>query len=361
MKKTFSSITPVIAALVLTIASGSLARAQNREKFVISAKAGGVNAITGRAEVRSSRAADWQLLNVTDDLKTGDMVRTGSDGRVEMLLNPGSYLRIAENSEFQLTDDSLNNLEVSLTRGTAIIEATGPDGNDLSISITTPQAKMIIVRRGLYRVKVISGNATELFVKKGRVMLANSHTRVKEGNKVIFSSTTFSVAKLEKTDKQKDSFDEWSKGRAETVALANRHMPISAVNSFLASYDNFWWSRFDAGSSGLWLFNARYGCYTFLPFYGNWSSPYGSFYANAFDCGCYGIDRYSRYPGQYPGTTLAPTGGGPRPIATGGSGSGGGGGGSVGGGVPGPITPVRDLPVQPSRGSDSGPRRPLSP
>ena len=44
----------------------------------------------------------------------GDAVRTGLDGRVEMLLNPGSYMRVGENSEFELADNSLNNLEVRL-------------------------------------------------------------------------------------------------------------------------------------------------------------------------------------------------------------------------------------------------------
>ena len=125
MKHTFSSITLAIATVALMLSAALVLNAQNREKFVISAKAGGVNAVSGRAEVRPFRGADWALLNITDDLKAGDLVKTGKDGRVEMLLNPGSYLRVGENSEFELTDNSLENLEVRLIRGTAIIEATG--------------------------------------------------------------------------------------------------------------------------------------------------------------------------------------------------------------------------------------------
>ena len=70
---------------------------------------------------------------------------------------------------------------------------------------------MVIVRRGLYRVNVIPGDTTELFVQKGRVLLTNSQTKIKGGNKVIFSRTAFFVAKLAKTEKQKDIFDTWSK------------------------------------------------------------------------------------------------------------------------------------------------------
>jgi uncharacterized membrane protein YgcG len=324
MKKLFSSIAlvvPLNLALVMT------ASAQTRDKFVISAKAGGVNAISGRAEVQPMRSSDWQLLNVTDDLKTGDRVRTSNDGRVEMLLNPGSYLRMAENSEFELTDNSLENLEVKLARGVAIIEATGADQTELAINITTPQAKMIIVRRGLYRINVMPGNATELFVRKGRVLLADSHTKVKDGNKVIFSNTTFSVAKLEKADKFKDDFENWSKQRAETVAQANRRIPVRDVNAYFAGFDNYWDYRFSASSSGLWLFNPRFNCFTFLPFYFGWGSPYGASYSNVFNCGYCG---WRGYNGPGPIVFTGPNGS-PRGSGSG-SGTGGGSGAGVGSG-----------------------------
>ena len=203
MRRAFSTAALPLIAFVLVLAVAIAVTAQSREKFGISAKAGGVNAVTGRAETRPAPSADWQLLNVTDDLKAGDFVRTGHDGMVEMLLNPGAYLRVAENSEFQLTDNTLETLEIKLLKGTGIIEATGSEDTELSINITTPHAKMQIVRRGLYRVNVVPGNTTELIVRKGRVLLADSHTKITGGNKVIFNSNSFSVAKLR--DKRKDA------------------------------------------------------------------------------------------------------------------------------------------------------------
>src|SRR5215210_3195716 len=189
-------VVALVVSLPLTIAAQS-----SRDKFVISAKAGGVNAVTGRATMRQRGDSEWQQLTIKEDLEAGDVVRTGHDGRVEMLLNPGSYLRVGENSEFELSDNSLQNLELRLVRGTAIVEATGFDGAELLINITTPHTRMAIVRKGLYRVSVVPGNATELIVRKGRVMLDGSHTKVNGGNKVVFSSTSFSVAKLRDGDK----------------------------------------------------------------------------------------------------------------------------------------------------------------
>src|SRR5688500_20348166 len=80
---------------------------------------------------------------VTDDLRAGDRVRTDFDGRVEILLNPGSYLRVGGNSEVEMSNNSLDNLALRLIKGTAIVEATGVDDLELNINISTPHPKQI--------------------------------------------------------------------------------------------------------------------------------------------------------------------------------------------------------------------------
>jgi hypothetical protein len=270
----------ILSALALLCCSGAFG--QNREKFVISAKAGGINAITGEASVHARGQTEWQQLMITDDLDAGDRVQTASDGRVEILLNPGSYLRVGGNSEIELADNSLANLEVRLLRGTAIVEATGGDGTQLLINISTPHARLAIVRQGLYRLNVIPGDGTELIVRKGRVILNDSHTKVKGGNKVIFSATNISVAKLTKEEKKsREEVELWSKNRAETLAKANRRISDRMLDSAFNSYRNPGFAVFGFRNSGLWFYNARAGCYTFLPFALGWGSPYGASYSTA--------------------------------------------------------------------------------
>jgi uncharacterized membrane protein YgcG len=327
MRKALTTLIPAlfVAALVLSLPLTS--HSQNREKFVISARAGGVNAVTGRATMRPHGNSEWQLLTIKEDLETGDLVRTGVDGRVEMLLNPGSYMRIGENSEFELADSSLENLEVRLIRGTAIVEVTGADDEDLFIGITTPHTRMSIIRRGLYRVNVLPGDATELIVRKGRVVLEDSHTKVKGGNKVVFSSGSFSVAKLEKADKKNwDTLEGWSKDRGQMLAKANNKLTRREVNSFLASYNDPFstWGR-----SGLWMYNPAIGCHTFLPFRYGWGSPYGAsyfsfFYGGPHCCGRQtGYDRPVYPSGAGSGSTGSSAG------SSGGTGGSGGSGGST--------------------------------
>ena len=278
MRKAFSLPALFTLTIAFILCCSTVNLAQNREKYVISAKAGGINAITGQASVHSKGETDWQQLSITDDLEAGDRVRTASDGRVEILLNPGSYLRVGGNSEVELSDNTLANLEVRLLRGTAIVEATGADGLELNINISTPHAKLAIVRQGLYRLNVVPEDATELIVRKGRVILSDSHTKVKGGNKVVFSATNVSVAKLTKEEKKTEDIDVWSKERAQTLAKANSHITGRMINSAFASYAN--WDPFSR-TSGLWFFNSRMGCYTFLPFFYGWGSPYGSSYSTS--------------------------------------------------------------------------------
>lgn len=337
MKKALISLIPLLVASFIVTLPFSAA-AQNREKFVISARAGGVNAVTGRAALRTRGNSEWQQLTVKEDLETGDVVRTALGGRVELLLNPGSYLRIGENSEIELTDNSLENLEVRLLRGTAIVEVTGNDDTQLLINIATPHTRMAIVRRGLYRVNVVPGDTTELIVRKGRVMLERTHTKIKGGDKVVFSDNSFSVAKLKKSDKTRDDLEAWSKGRAETLARANSRISLRDVNLFLASTRSDWWLMSFSARPGCWLYDPFGGFYTFFPFSYGWGSPYGNSYATSLywgnSCCNRGIPGYSssRWPAGSGGSGSGA-----------GSGVGNGSGGGVGGGPPNnppPISPA---------------------
>ena len=353
MRKAFSLLL-LSTAFVLCCSVVNLA--QNREKFVISAKAGGINAITGRATVHSRGNSDWQQLSITDDLNAGDRVRTDFDGRVEILLNPGSYLRVGGNSEVELLDNTLENLEVRLLRGTAIVEATGADGLELNIGISTPHTKLAIVRQGLYRLSVVPGDGTELIVRKGRVILSDSHTKVKGGNKVVFSANNVSVAKLTKEEKKlkdKEEVDVWSKERAETLAKANRRINDRMLNSAFASFiDN---DPFSRSRLGFWFFNSHARCYTFLPFYYGWRSPYGNSYSNS----VYYNPIYSYYPRpgvRTPGT--GNTGYTPHPGTNGSGSSTGGGGTSGGGGYRPPSSAPAPRPERPAGGYGNGGMRP---
>ncbi len=283
------------AAFTLVVASvfcaAVVTRAQNREKFVISAKAGGVNSVIGRVTVRHKLESQPELLTAQQDLDAGDVVDTGTSGRIEVLLNPGSYLRAAERSRFALTDNSLERLTLTLLSGSAIVEATGADGVNVQIDIDTPQSHVAIVKRGIYRLNVSPGQ-TDLLVLKGKAIVNGDTTNpVRGGHKAVLAAGSMILAKLNKNEQ--DGFDLWSKNRAETLAQANRHIPARALSTFLASYESNWFGPGFGRSAGIWVYNGGSRCYTFLPFYGGWGSPYGGGYSS-FYWGCNSCGGYQR-------------------------------------------------------------------
>src|ERR1041384_7665381 len=118
-----STICRWLALLALLLAAASASMAQ-RDARLISARAGGVNFVTGEVVWTPAGRNITEALAADDELNSGDLVKTGDDGRVEVLLNPGSYLRVGANAEFELSDASLDHLTLKLKRGAARIEAT---------------------------------------------------------------------------------------------------------------------------------------------------------------------------------------------------------------------------------------------
>ena len=337
-----------IGLVVCLSALVSAGQAQNREKFVISARAGGVNSVAGRVMVtRQGQAA--QLLTDQDNLSAGDSVTIGHASQAEVLLNPGSYLRVAENSEFTLVDNSLDNLVVKLTKGSAIIEATGGEDADLQINVLANKQHFVIIRSGIYRINVQPGSA-ELLVRKGRVLPgANPREVVKGGVRVTYAAGGPLVAKLNKSDQ--DEFDLWSKKRAETLARANERLSSRAVNGYLASMSPFEWAFSAANPWGVWAYSPFSRSFTFMPFHYGWSSPYGHYYGNYCD-----VWQYRGIPG-YNGTNAGNV---TYPGSSGSSSTGFPGGSSSGGPSSTGSRPVTPSAPSAPMGSQAGPRDPDS-
>ncbi len=267
----------ICTAIAITAALFSIGSAQNRERFGISAKAGGVNSVVGHVTVKREGQTQ-QLLSSQDDVKAGDIVTTGADSEAEILLNPGSYLRVGEHSEVMLVDNSLDKLLVRLKRGSAIIEATGGDDTELRIGLVTDKGRFLIVRRGIYRINA-QADVTELLVRKGRVLIGDPPMQiVKSGKKLSFTGGEPLVVKLIKADQ--DGFDNWSRERGKTLARANERLTARLLNSYVGGNSNWNWA---ANTWGIWAFSPFSSCYTFMPFRFGWASPYGHYYGQYYD------------------------------------------------------------------------------
>ena len=341
-----------LIGVALSMAFGAVvvAQGQNREKYLISAAAGGINYVSGNVTVVRKTSGRQESLTDTDNLRSGDIVTTGAGGRIEVLLNPGSYMRVAENSEFEMTDSSLDNLMVTLTKGSAVVEATGADGIELAIGLNTPQTTAAIVKGGIYRFNVFPNDSTEILVRRGKVFFGDGLMKVlKDKEKVSITRGRTEVAKLDQKDL--DSLDLWSKTRAELLARANRGLKGRPL---LLAFNNFGWNDFDGWrrplafeTVGLWVYNPTTRSHCFVPVGGgSWQSPYGHHYGTGFSGGGNG------WPGRPNEGYTAGGGGSTSP--------GGGGGGSTGGGTTVVNNPPQSQPIsqpvsQPSSPPPSAP------
>ncbi|HLG13101.1 MAG TPA: FecR domain-containing protein [Blastocatellia bacterium] len=348
------------ATLVLLMVAGSTFTQgrkplpkQEESTYLVTVKAGIVNFIEGTVTHKRGDG-EWDTLLDGDELKPGDRIETAADSRVEILLNPGSYLRVGENSRLELVDPSVENIKLHLSHGSIIIEASVI--NNL-ISLTTPQADYSISLGGIYRFNVTPGARDEVIVRQGAVVVGSA-TVVIAGGKVPLRGTRITgkqwalvgtdgvtgkpvIAKLEK--RPNDALDDWSKDRAKTLVAVNNKIKMRALNGSLASMtgSNIW------SSLGFWVYDPFFGYSTFLPFsyYSIWS-PYGRCYWKYVapgDCVTWSGGRRCWQPGPHYPSPVGPTVGGGivRPggqiVSDGGSRSSDVSGGGRGGGAIGPV------------------------
>jgi hypothetical protein len=214
-------------------------------QYVISTKAGLVNHVEGTANV-----------DAMETVRAGHPISTGADGYVEILLRPGSFLRLGENSEATLNDTDLASVKVAILRGPALIEAAEINKAH-PITVTTGNLTTKIVESGIYKFE--NGVATVL---QGKLQTDDSKLTYEKGWQVFFLDNY----RARKTGKMTEtSLDVYSQTRSGVISNAN----LSLVSTLAGSAN---YSEFD-----LWLFSPYLRLYTFIP-RADFRSPYGNRY-----------------------------------------------------------------------------------
>lgn len=245
------------------------------DKYLISAKAGGVNYLEGSVTITRPNGTSGVLLR-RDRVEIGDRVTTGADGRAEILLNPGSYVRLGKNSSFEFGSTDLEDLKVTLDSGSAIFEVFAV--SEFRVSVSTPKGKTALIETGIYRFDISTDGSAVVSVTKGKAEIGDDERlSLKDGRTATIGTEAVAVAKFDKG--KRDELGEWSRTRSKQLAnaassLNDRNLGLSLLNGFNRGY----WSLYD--SFGLWVYNPQYGGHCFLPFSGGFRSPYGFWYDN---------------------------------------------------------------------------------
>jgi len=263
----------LLAVLMLTTFSGSAAA-----QHLISTKAGFVNRTDGRVYVtrHDNLAADQEnergRASMGTQMRQGDLLSTEAGAFAEVLLNPGTYLRLNEKSTIRAIDTSLTSVEFELVSGSAILEA-GEIDKRTPLRIKTVNATFFVKKEGLIRFDLLA-DATRVAVRQGEVrmgtleqVIENEGLKIGRGKMALFKGTT--TPDLAKIDQDAfDTFDVWSFNRARAL--------VSANNSALGQ------SRSQNSLAYGWFFDPFSGSYTFIPRNGLFYSPYGFGFFNSF-------------------------------------------------------------------------------
>ncbi|RRA48190.1 hypothetical protein [Acidipila sp. EB88] len=263
------------------------------------------------------------------NVETGQLLETGN-GKAEMLLTPGVFLRLDNNSAVKMVSPSLTNTVVELDHGRADVEVDQLYKQN-HIAINQDGEQSLLVKGGLYefdarshKLRVFDGKAAvfQNAGSSGGPSDAEKAVVVKGGRELTLGAEDLKTVSFDKKQSQDELYN-WSSLRSEYLGEANASL---AAN--YAGVDGF---------AGGWLWSSGLYGYTWLPGEGAFLSPFGyGFYSpyylygggGYFGRGGYGYGRVGARSGYASGAVRSGSlGAGLHGSAGGFHGGGGGGGG----------------------------------
>lgn len=114
------------SAIAVTVVNSEWAQ------YIVSARAGTVNFITGKVSIYGKTPE--QKSTAFPTLKDGQLLRTAEDGRAEILLGPGVFLRLGQHAAVRMLNSNLTDTEVKIEQGIALIEVIEiANGNNVHV------------------------------------------------------------------------------------------------------------------------------------------------------------------------------------------------------------------------------------
>ncbi len=261
------------------------------------ARPGTINYVEGQAAVNGTELSRASIGHTEVD--AGQLLSTGN-GKAEMLLTPGVFLRLDNNSVVKMVSPDLTHTEVALERGRAEIEVDQIlNANHLQVDIPNGSggAQVELIHRGLYE---LNENQSELKVFDGKAAVSESNdaskwVNVKGGHELALNGTAFKATSFDKRTSEDNLYD-WSSLRSQYLGEANASYGSEYAGGGL--YPGWAWSP------GL------YG-YTWFPGDGLFYSPFGfGFYSPGYFYGGYGFRGGYGYGGGFGGFRGGGFGGG---------------------------------------------------
>lgn len=253
----------LIAGLVVSGAS-----AQN----LISARAGFVNYTHGK--VNLPPGAD---LKPAKQLEDGQALSTASGGRAELILTPGSYLRLDTDSEVRMVSTQLTAPVVELLRGTECLEVNDiPKTPTAPITVVWQGHQIPVAKTGIYRFEPNS-DSIRIYVLSGKLRLPGEKSDLKSGRYQDLSASGV-LSASGKFSAWLNDFDRFNSRRAQALTSASELASYTIRSGYYGSgflTSTAFWGQ---NGLGLWMFDPYSNFYTYVPYRYSVLNPWGYYY-----------------------------------------------------------------------------------
>src|SRR5580698_6945601 len=218
--------------LVAGCSLGVLVAGSACAQYVISSHSGVVQYVEGRAFLADKPVEP--KFGQFPDIKENQESRT-EDGRAEILLTPGVFLRLGENSAIRMLSTRLVDTRVEVLSGSAIIESNEIP-KDNAIELIYKKDSIRLVKQGLYRVDTEPARF-QVFEGEATVTDPTGQLTLKGGKQTNLAGVLMAENFDRKADDQ-DALYRWSDRRASYVAQANVVAATAANSSGYGGYGN---------------------------------------------------------------------------------------------------------------------------
>jgi len=226
------------------------------------ARPGTLNYIEGQASIEGTPLSSKSVGHT--EMQPGQIIAT-ANGKTEILLTPGIFLRLGDDSTVQMVSNDLTHTEVRLERGRANVEVD-QIYKENTVLIDLPNGQTQLLEHGLYAfdandatVRVFDGKAA---VYPGENLQSNiKPIDVKGGRQLVLTGEPAKPQRFDKDQAKNDDLYKWSSLRSAYLGDANVDLA-----SRYAGYGDF--------SPGWYWAGGPFG-YTWLPGNGLFWNPFG--------------------------------------------------------------------------------------
>jgi hypothetical protein len=224
-----------------------------------SAIPGAVNYVEGQVAVAGQAVTSQSVGSV--QMQPNQVLETGQ-GRAEILLTPGVFLRVGDNSAVRLVSPGLADTRVEVLRGHAIVEVAELF-RDNNLWVMLNGASTRLDKQGLYAFNADS-HLVQVFDGQATVEQGDRHRDLGKGRELALNGDWKPTHFDPKSQAVQDPLYGWSNLRSEYVAEASMQ---SAQNVFVGG-GAYWYGPG-------WYWNPYWASYGFIPGDGIWYSPFG--------------------------------------------------------------------------------------